>query len=206
MPRTAKVAYKTKETDIKIELNIDGSGANDINTPVPFLSHMLANFSKHGLVDLKVEAKGDVEVDLHHTVEDVGLRLGEAFKKAIGDAKGITRCGAAFMPMMDSLAHVVVDLSSRPYFKFTVTQDSAAVEKKIVYAEAGKAVFDLGLTKEFLKAFSNSSGADLHVILRYGDDVHHSIEAIFKALGRALKEAVTRDSRIKGVLSTKGKL
>ena len=206
MPRKAKVAYKTKETDIRIEINLDGSGKNDIKTPVPFLSHMLANFSKHGLIDLKVAATGDVEVDLHHTVEDTGLRIGEAIKKALGSAGGITRCGSATVPMMDSLATVVVDLSMRPYLKFSVAGDAARIESKVVYASEGVRVFDLGLAKEFLKALSNSSGADLHVRIDYADDIHHAIEAVFKALGRAMRQATSKDSRIKGVLSTKGKL
>jgi len=206
MARKAKVAVKTKETDIKIELTIDGKGVSDIATPNPFFSHMLSNFSRHGLFDLKLSAKGDVDVDYHHTVEDVGLRLGAAFKKALGGAEGIKRAGSASMPMMDSLASVTVDVSNRPYFRFNTTKESAGLEKKSVFSDRKARVFDMGLLKEFLKAFSNSAGVDLHVTVLYGDDIHHAIEAVFKALGRALAAAVTKDPRIKGVLSTKGRL
>ncbi|MDO8427407.1 MAG: imidazoleglycerol-phosphate dehydratase HisB [Deltaproteobacteria bacterium] len=209
MARKSKVSRKTKETDIAVELNLDGSGKGDIKTPIPFFDHMLANFSKHGLFDLKVRAKGDVEVDFHHTIEDVGLAIGEAFKKALKNNSGIKRCGSADFPMMDSLASVICDISNRPYFKFNTTKDSFAVSKKMVSAMIdGKMVdaFDMGLLQEFLKAFSNSLGADLHVTLHYGMDIHHSIESVFKALGRALCAAVTKDARIKGVMSTKGKL
>ncbi len=206
MARKAKVAVKTKETDIKIELTIDGKGTNAISTPNPFFSHMLSNFSRHGLFDLKLSAKGDVDVDYHHTVEDVALRLGEAFKKALAGGAGIRRCASASMPMMDSLASVTVDASNRPYFRFNTTKDSAGLEKKSVFSDRKARAFDMGLLKEFLKAFSNSAGVDLHVTVLYGDDIHHAIEAVFKALGRALSSAVEKDARIKGVLSTKGRL
>lgn len=210
MARKARVRRKTGETEITVEMNLDGSGSGDIQTPVPFLSHMLDNLSRHGLIDLKVRAGGDVEVDLHHTVEDMGITLGEALKKALGGNSGITRCATASVPMMDSLATVVVDISNRPYLNFRTTRDSAGVRKKTVSAVAASGgmekAFDLDLTEEFLKALSNSAGLDLHVTLEYGRDVHHSIEAIFKALGRALSAAAATDRRIKGVLSTKGKL
>ncbi len=207
--RKAKVARATRETDITVELKLDGKGTADVKTPIPFLDHMLTNFARHGLFDLKVRAKGDVEVDFHHTIEDVGLTLGQALKKALGDNSGITRCGSADVPMMDSLATVVLDISNRPYMKFTTTKDSFAVTKKMVSAMIGGRmvdVFDLSLLQEFLKAFSNSAGVDLHVTVHYGTDIHHAIEAVFKALGRALRAAVAKDARIKGVMSTKGSL
>ncbi|MEK6531319.1 MAG: imidazoleglycerol-phosphate dehydratase HisB [Deltaproteobacteria bacterium] len=208
MARTARVKRKTNETDISIEINLDGSGMADIKTPVPFLSHMLANFARHGLFDLKVLAKGDTEVDLHHTVEDIGITLGEAVKKALGEKTGIKRCASSTVPMMDSLSTVVVDISGRPYLQVNATKESRG--KKILSVDMKKGgmeeAFDLGLLKEFLKAFSNASGADLHVLIHYGADLHHSIESIFKAFGRALAGAVEKDKRIKGVLSTKGLL
>jgi len=207
--RKAKIARVTRETDITIELKLDGSGVSDIKTPIPFLDHMLTNFARHGLFDLKVRAAGDIEVDFHHTVEDTGLTLGEAVKKALGDNSGIVRCGSSDVPMMDSLATVVLDVSNRPYMKFTTTKDSFSVSRKMVSAMIGGKmvdVFDMSLLQEFMKAFSNSAGVDLHITLHYATDIHHAIEAVFKAFGRALATAVTRDRRIKGVMSTKGKL
>ncbi|MBI5642807.1 MAG: imidazoleglycerol-phosphate dehydratase HisB [Deltaproteobacteria bacterium] len=209
MARKAKVTRKTKETDIQLEINLDGSGKADIKTPIPFFDHMLSNFAKHGLFDLKIRANGDVEVDFHHTIEDVGIVLGEAVKKALGNNSGIKRCASFDFPMMDALSTVVLDISNRPYFKFNTTKDSFAVSKKMISAMIdGHMVdtFDMGLLQEFMKAFSNTAGLDLHVTLHYGMDIHHSIESIFKSLGRALSAAVAKDPRIKGVLSTKGKL
>ncbi len=209
MHRKAKVTRKTRETEITIEVNLDGSGVADIKTPIPFFDHMLENFARHGLFDLKIRAKGDVHVDLHHTVEDVGITLGEAVKKALAGASGIKRCASSDVPMMDSLATVVLDVSNRPYFKFTTTKDSFAVSKKVISSMIEGHVtdtFDMGLLQEFMKAFSNSAGVDLHVTLLYGSDIHHAIESVFKAFGRALSAAVAKDPRIKGVLSTKGKL
>ncbi len=205
MARKAKVARKTSETDITVELDIDGKGTNDIKTPIPFLDHMLTNMSRHGLLDLKIRAKGDIEVDYHHTVEDVGICLGEAVKKAAGDKIGITRCGSSTVPMMDAHATVVNDMSGRPFLKLNASKDSSAVTHKIFPPNIDKGI-DIGLVQEFMTAFANSSGADLHVTLHYGNDLHHSIESIFKAFGRALREALGKDPRIKGVLSTKGKL
>lgn len=207
MQRIGTITCKTKETDITVTLNLDGSGIGDIATPIPFFTHMLTNFARHGLFDLKLTSAGDIEVDLHHTVEDTGLRLGEALKKALGDATGIKRCASSCVPMMDSMATVIVDISNRPYLRFDAT-GAASAKKKIHAVKGGSidAAFSLDLTKEFLKALSNAAGLDMHVTLHYGDDVHHSIEAIFKALGRALSLAVTKDERIKGVLSTKGRL
>ncbi|MEK6760069.1 MAG: imidazoleglycerol-phosphate dehydratase HisB [Deltaproteobacteria bacterium] len=209
MARKAKITRKTKETDITVELNLDGSGKGDIKTPIPFFDHMLTNLSRHGLFDLKIRAKGDVDVDLHHTIEDVGIALGEALRGALKDNKGIRRCGSAEVPMMDAMASVVLDISNRPYFRFNITKDSFAVSRRVISAMIdGRMMdtFDMELLKEFMKAFSNSAGVDLHVTLHYGDEIHHSIESIFKALGRAMSAAVARDPRIKGVLSTKGKL
>ena len=209
MARKARIARKTKETDIIVELNLDGAGTTDIKTPIPFFDHMLANLGRHGIFDLKIRAKGDVDVDLHHTIEDVGIALGEALKKALKDNKGIRRCGSAEVPMMDAMASVVLDISNRPYFRFNVTKDSFAVSRKVISAMIdGRMMdtFDMELLKEFLKALANSAGLDLHVTLHYGDEIHHSIESIFKALGRAMSAAVAKDPRIKGILSTKGKL
>jgi imidazoleglycerol-phosphate dehydratase len=201
MPRKAKIERKTTETDIQVELNLDGRGSYEVNTSIPFFDHMLSLFAKHGLFDLNLKAKGDIEVDFHHTVEDVGLCLGEAVKEALKDKTGIRRYGSADMPMMDALATVVLDLSDRPYFKYNITKESTAVSRG-----ARKSKFDMGLVEEFMKALSNTAGIDLHITLHYGRDLHHSVEAIFKALGRALKEAITLDPRIRGVMSTKGKL
>lgn len=208
MARKARISRKTKETDITVEINLDGSGRGDIKTPVPFFDHMLSNFARHGLFDLKLRATGDVEVDLHHTVEDVGLALGEAVKKALKDNSGIRRCGVSSVPMMDSLSTVVLDISNRPYFKFTPGNNPPAIKKRVLSAgaEGMKDAFGFDLLKEFMKALSNSAGIDLHITLHYGEDVHHAIESVFKALGRALSAAVSKDSRIKGVMSTKGKL
>jgi imidazoleglycerol-phosphate dehydratase len=198
--RKANVTRNTSETDIRVELSLDGMGSYEVNTLIPFFDHMLSLFARHGLFDLRVRAKGDIEVDFHHTVEDVGICLGEALRTALKDKTGIKRYGSASVPMMDALATVVLDISDRPYFRYNTTKDSKAV------SSARKSKFDMGLVEEFMKAFSNTAGMDLHITLHYGRDLHHSVEAIFKALGRALKEAVTVDPRIKGVMSTKGKL
>lgn len=206
MARKARISRKTKETDITVELNLDGRGAHDVLTPIPFFSHMLSALAKHALFDLKARAKGDVDVDLHHTVEDAGICLGEAFKKAIGDKTGICRLGMASVPMMDSLSTAVLDISGRPYFKFNSGKDGAAVTKRIFPSAKRADVFDFGLVEEFMLAFANNAGIDLHLTLNYGKDIHHAIESSFKALGRALKDASRKDARIKGVLSTKGKL
>ncbi len=194
--RTGKIKRVTTETEITVDINLDGTGKYAVSTGIPFFDHMLNLFAKHGLFDLKIKAKGDLEVDFHHTVEDVGIALGEAIKKAVGNKAGIVRYGTADVPMMDSLASVVLDLSDRPYLKYRVRVRKGAV----------KHAFDPGLVEEFMKALSNSSGMDLHVILHYGRDMHHSVEAVFKSLGRALSIAVMKDPRIKGVMSTKGKL
>ena len=199
MPRKAKVKRKTTETDISIDLNLDGSGKADVKTTIPFFDHMLGSMARHALFDLKLRAKGDTEIDFHHTVEDVGLAFGHALKKALGDKAGITRFGTSDVPMMDALASVVLDLSDRPYLVYNV-------KFKRVAAKMVKEVFDPALVEEFMRAVSNSAGIDMHLFLHYGRDIHHSVEAIFKAFGRSLGVAVSKDKRIKGVMSTKGKL
>jgi imidazoleglycerol-phosphate dehydratase len=196
MARKAKVARKTSETDIVVEIDLDGEGKQTISTSIPFLDHMLTLFSKHGLFDLKVKAKGDIKIDDHHTVEDVGICLGDAVKKALGSKKGIKRYGTTSVPMDETLASVTMDMSDRPYLVYNVTFPKRARIKS----------FDQDLVEDFLQAFSTRSGCNLHVNLSYGRNIHHIIEAIFKAFGRALSDAVRIDSRITGVMSTKGKL
>lgn len=206
MARKAKIARKTGETDITLEIDLDG-GSIDVKTPIPFLDHMLCNFARHGLFGLKARAKGDIEVDLHHTVEDVGIVLGEAVKKALKDPSGIRRCGSSSVPMMDSLSTVTLDISNRPYFRFNTTRESSPLLSEIFSVSTeGRVSFSMALCEEFMRAFSNSAGVDMHVTLHYGAELHHSIESIFKAFGRALSAAVEKDPRIKGVLSTKGRL
>lgn len=194
--RNAAVSRKTAETDIALELAIDGRGAAKIGTGVPFFDHMLALFAKHGLFDLSVKARGDTDVDYHHTVEDVGLVLGQAFKQALGDKLGIRRYGFFLLPMDEALARVVVDLGGRPHLVYRVEAPSRFVRD-----------FNLALVKEFCRAFSNALGCNLHVHLAYGEEPHHVAEAIFKGLGRALDEACRIDPRAAGLLpSTKGTL
>ncbi len=191
--RTGKIERKTRETDIKIEIKLEGEGKYGINTSVPFLDHMLSLMSKHGLFDLKAKAKGDIDIDDHHTVEDVGIALGKAVRQALGDMKGITRYGQASVPMDESLAEVRLDISGRPYLVYKVEFPKRSKIKD----------FDPDLIEDFLQAFATNSGITLHVQSHYGRNTHHIIEAIFKALGRALRQAVTIDPRVKGVPSTK---
>jgi imidazoleglycerol-phosphate dehydratase len=194
--RTATISRKTTETDIAITLALDGRGAGKIDTGVSFFDHMLTLFARHGLFDLTVKAKGDVAVDYHHTVEDVGLVLGETFKEALGDKIGIRRYGFFILPMDESLARIVVDLGGRPHLVYNVEAPTMFVRD-----------FNLGLVKEFCRAFSNALGANLHVELIYGEEPHHVAEAIFKGLARALDVATQIDPRAADVLpSTKGKL
>lgn len=195
MARSAKIERQTKETEICVELNLDGSGKQQISTPAPFFSHMLSALTRHGFFDLSVAAKGDIEIDAHHTVEDVGICLGEAFKKALGDKTGIRRFGRGTMPMHEALASVIIDFSGRPFLVFNVDLPKAQIGN-----------FETELVEEFFIAFCNHSGANIHVNLAYGDNLHHIIEVIFKAFGRALDEATSIDPRIDGVLSTKGSL
>lgn len=196
MPRKAQMTRKTKETDITMILNLDGKGVYDIKTSIPFLDHMLSLFARHGLFDLTIKAKGDVDVDYHHTVEDVGICLGDALKKATGSKAGIKRYGSATVPMDEAIASVTIDISERPYLVY-----KAALPKKGRIKN-----FDADLVEDFLYALASKSGITLHVSAPYGRNIHHIIEAVFKALGMALREAVTIDPRIKGVMSTKGKL
>ena len=195
MGRTAKIARKTKETDITVDLDVDGSGQAAIETGMPFFNHMLDSFSRHGFFDIKVQAKGDLEVDYHHTVEDVGLALGEAFKTALGDKHGIRRFGEASCPLDEALAKVVIDLSGRPYLSYNV---------KIRPGRVGS--FDTDLPHEFYAAFTNQLGMNLHIDVIRGENPHHIIEACFKAFARAMDMATGFDERISGVLSTKGSL
>ena len=194
--RKISVERKTKETDIRIEINLDGAGRYAIATSIPFLDHMLSLMSKHGLIDLKIKAKGDIEIDDHHTVEDTGIVLGKAIKQALGDMRGIRRYGQASVPMDESLAAVNFDMSGRPYLVYKVEFPKKSRPKD----------FDPDLVEDFLQAFVSHSGTTLHVSVPYGRNTHHIIEAIFKALGRALRQAVEIDPRVKGVPSTKGKL
>ncbi|WP_374720712.1 imidazoleglycerol-phosphate dehydratase HisB [Peribacillus tepidiphilus] len=195
MDRLAQIVRKTNETDIKLMLEIDGEGQSDLETGVPFLSHMLDLFTKHGHFNLKVDAKGDIEIDDHHTTEDIGICLGQALVKALGDKKGIKRYGNAFVPMDEALAQVVVDLSNRPHLELRAEFPSQKVGS-----------FDTELVHEFLWKLALEARMNLHVIVHYGHNTHHMIEAIFKALGRALDEATSIDPRVKGILSTKGML
>ena len=194
--RQARIERRTKETEIVVQLNIDGTGSSKVTTPIPFFSHMLEAWSKHGLMDLAVEAQGDVEVDQHHTVEDVGIVLGQALRQAIADKKGITRYGTAFIPMDEALVSASVDLSGRPFLVFSVPVARARVSN-----------FDLDLLQEFFRAFAFNAEMTLHVTMHYGHNLHHITEAVFKAVGRALAEATRVHPRIAGVLpSTKGAL
>jgi imidazoleglycerol-phosphate dehydratase len=193
--RSASMDRKTSETEITLSISLDGEGKSSVRTGIPFFDHMLTLFSRHGLIDLDVEAKGDIEVDYHHTVEDVGLALGAAFTKALGDKSGIRRYGSAYVPMDEALARVVVDCSGRPYLAYEVPRGVEAI-----------GLFPFQLVEEFLRAFSVQAGLTLHVSILAGRDAHHMAEAIFKALGRALDVAVSHDDRVKGIPSTKGVL
>ncbi|GMB09087.1 imidazoleglycerol-phosphate dehydratase HisB [Thermolongibacillus altinsuensis] len=193
--RSGTVKRTTNETDIQLTFVIDGEGKTSLETGVPFLTHMLDLFAKHGQFDLFIDAKGDIEIDDHHTTEDIGICLGQALREALGDKKGIKRYGNAFVPMDDALAQVVIDLSNRPHFEFRGEFPSEKV-----------GTFDVELVHEFLWKLALEARMNLHVIVHYGRNTHHMIEAVFKALGRALDEATMVDPRIKGVPSTKGML
>ena len=194
-PRRASIERNTKETQIQVEFDLDGSGQYDIGTGVPFFDHMLESFARHGLFDLRVTAKGDLEVDTHHTVEDVGIVLGQAFRDALGSAVGIRRYASFVLPMAESKVEVAVDISNRPYLVYKVEM----VNDRI-------AGFDASLTEDTLYAFSQNAGIDLHVELQYGKNPHHIVEAIWKGLARALKEAVEIDPRQTGLPTVKGAL
>jgi imidazoleglycerol-phosphate dehydratase len=195
MVRSAEIVRKTNETDIRLSFGIDGEGNSKIETGVPFMSHMMDLFTKHGQFDCTIEANGDTEVDDHHTTEDIGICLGLALLESLGDKKGIKRYGSAMVPMDEALAQVVVDLSNRPHLEFRAELPSQKV-----------GTFDTELVHEFLWKLALEARMNLHVIVHYGHNTHHIIEAIFKALGRALDEATTIDPRVKGVPSTKGML
>lgn len=195
MERKAQISRKTGETDIKLAINLDGSGKSNIDTGVGFLNHMLELFAKHGLFDLEVGAKGDLHVDAHHTVEDVGIVLGQAIKEALGDKKSIKRYGSCFVPMDESLALVALDLSGRPFLVFDVNLPAEKLGN-----------METELVEEFFRAVAFNAGMNLHIKLFYGSNTHHIVEAIFKAFGRALDQAVMIDERIEGVMSTKGLL
>lgn len=195
MDRTSKVTRITGETNITMELNLDGTGKSEITTGIGFFDHMLQGFSKHGFFDLTCQIKGDLEVDGHHTVEDAGIVLGQAISKAVGDKKGICRYGSFILPMDDALVLCAIDLCGRPYFNCDVTFE---VEK------VGD--FETELVREFFYAVSYSAGMNLHFKILDGRNTHHIIEAMFKAFGKALDKAVEYDKRINDVLSTKGSL
>jgi imidazoleglycerol-phosphate dehydratase len=194
--RSADLSRKTAETDVQLRLALDGSGRRDIRTPLPFFNHMLDAFARHGLFDLSVAAAGDIEVDAHHTVEDVGLVLGMAFKQALGERRGIVRYGSAAIPMDETLATVAVDFGGRPAFVWRVD----GLDGKWVGG------FDCMLAKEFFAAFAMRAECNLHVLLHYGENPHHIIEACFKAFARAADMASRLDERVTGVPSTKGTL
>jgi imidazoleglycerol-phosphate dehydratase len=195
MPRIAVVERVTKETRIRLSLRLDGTGDAKICTSVPFLDHMLNLFTRHGLFDLQVEAEGDIDIDFHHTVEDIGIVLGEALKRALADKAGIHRYGHATVPMDETLATATIDLSGRPYLCFNIPLPKVKIGE-----------FDVELVREFFQAFTNTACLNLHLNLAYGENTHHIVEACFKAFARALDEATGLDPRISGVLSTKGKL
>ncbi|MYG40926.1 MAG: imidazoleglycerol-phosphate dehydratase HisB [Nitrospira sp. SB0677_bin_15] len=194
-PRCASVDRSTSETTIRVELGLDGTGQRLIATPVPFVDHMLDAFARHGLFDLVLDAKGDTHIDDHHTVEDIGMVLGSAIRESLGDKTGICRFGWATVPLDETLAEVVVDLSGRPFLVYNVTLSHREVKG-----------FDLGLFEDFFQALATQGGLNLHVNVRYGRNPHHMIEAVFKAFAKALDQATRQDDRVVGVPSTKGVL
>lgn len=194
--RIAQVERNTLETQIQIRINLDGTGEANLNTGVPFFDHMLDQVARHGLIDLDIEAQGDLEIDDHHTVEDVGITLGQAFKQALGDKKGLVRYGHSYVPLDEALSRVVVDFSGRPGLEYHVTYPRARIGN-----------FDVDLLEEFFRGFINHAGVTLHVDNLRGRNAHHVAETIFKALGRALRMAATRDERMQDQMpSTKGAL
>ncbi|MEE9608592.1 MAG: imidazoleglycerol-phosphate dehydratase HisB [Myxococcota bacterium] len=193
--RVATVERKTRETDVNLEINLDGAGDYEVSTGIPFFDHMLESFARHGLFDLRLAAKGDLSVDTHHTVEDVGIALGQAVREALGTPVGIRRYGSALLPMAEAKVEVSLDISNRPYLVYRVELDNDRIGS-----------FDASLTEDFLYAFSQNAGLDLHVELRYGKNPHHVVEAVFKGTARALRVAVERDPRVKGLPTVKGAL
>lgn len=195
MERKSKITRTTTETDISLEINLDGEGAGDVSTTIPFLDHMLVLFAKHGFFDLNVQGSGDTQVDYHHLVEDIGICLGDAVKKALRNKEGVVRYGSACVPMDEALCHVCVDISGRPYLVFRAEFEGKKIRD-----------FDPPILEEFFRAFTDHGGITLHINAIYGKNPHHIAEAIFKAFARALRDAVRIDNRIKGVLSTKGSI
>jgi imidazoleglycerol-phosphate dehydratase len=193
--RRATLSRKTRETDIQLELNLDGTGLYEVSTGIAFFDHMLESFTKHAAFDLRLRAKGDLAVDWHHSVEDVGIALGQALREALGDARGIRRYGFFVLPMAESRVDVSLDVSNRAYLVYKVEVANDRVRD-----------FDVSLVEDFLYAFSQNAGIDLHVELRYGKSPHHIVEAIFKGLARALRAALELDPRISDVPSVKGVL
>jgi imidazoleglycerol-phosphate dehydratase len=193
--RTATIKRTTKETDIALELNLDGEGVYSNKTGIPFLNHMLDLLAKHALFDLKVRCKGDIEVDYHHTVEDVGLALGDALNAALSDRKGINRYGWALLPMDETLCQVALDLGGRPYLVYSVTTKKKRIRD-----------FDIDLVEEFFRAFVTQARMNLHIHQLYGNEPHHAMESVFKGVAKALLAATSVNPRIKGVLSSKGKI
>ena len=193
--RSASVERKTAETDVRVEIDLDGSGTYEVSTGIAFFDHMLESFARHGLFDLSIAAKGDLAVDTHHTVEDVGITLGQALREAVGEATGIRRYGTQVLPMSEAKVEVSVDVSNRPYLVYRVPLDNDRIGE-----------FDASLTEDFLYAFSQNAGLDLHVELRYGRNPHHVVEAVFKGTARALRVALERDPRVKGLPTVKGAL
>jgi imidazoleglycerol-phosphate dehydratase len=193
--RIGVVQRKTRESDVRVEINLDGGGDYRVATGIAFFDHMLESFAKHGLFDLQLEAKGDLEVDAHHTVEDVGITLGQAVREALGDASGIRRYGSQVLPMAEAKVEVSLDLSNRPYLVYNVELANDRIGE-----------LDANLAEDFFYAFSQNAGLDLHVDLRYGRSPHHVVEAIFKGVARALRSAVERDPRVKGLPTVKGAL
>lgn len=191
--RTSVVVRNTRETRIRIELNLDGTGRYAIETGIPFFNHMLELFAKHSLFDLNIHAEGDLSVDYHHTVEDVGLALGDALQEALGDRKGIERYGYSLLPMDETLSRVVLDLGGRPY----LVMEMATRKKRILD-------FELSLLGEFMRAFATQARMNLHIAQLYGADAHHAYESVFKGLARALRTACWKNPRVKGVPSSKG--
>jgi len=195
-PRAAEVVRNTNETQIRVAINLDGTGLQKLNTGVPFLDHMLDQIARHGLIDLEIDAKGDLHIDAHHTVEDVGITLGQALAKAIGDKKGIRRYGHAYVPLDEALSRVVIDFSGRPGLEFHVPFKRSMI-----------GTFDVDLTHEFFQGFVNHALVSLHIDNLRGDNAHHQCETVFKAFGRALRMAAELDARAAGMIpSTKGSL
>jgi imidazoleglycerol-phosphate dehydratase len=196
MSRTSRIERVTGETDITVDVTLDGRGHAQVQTKIPFFDHMLTLFARHSLLDLNVQADGDIEVDLHHTVEDTGIALGQAFTRALGEKRGIRRYGNAYVPMDETLVRVVIDISGRPFLAYRAPEGLHPINGNFAFT----------LVEEFLRAFTNNAGINLHVEILYGRDAHHMAEAIFKGLAKAVDQAIQLDPRVEGVPSTKGTL